>query len=202
MTIYLIRHAHKQKGNFYNPYLRHQDEPISPHGQEQARRLWTYLSDKRISAIYVSAYQRTLQTIEYAATQLGIRPLVDERLNEIDNGCFERMSEVEIQVRYPEIWKAYRERKGDFRFPEGETGQEASQRIADFLEEKRQAHQNENIVAVSHEGLIRLIACHILGLPVYKRWNLHSVDFCGVVEINHQPEYQSWQLIRFNQILS
>lgn len=201
MTIYMIRHAHKQRGNFYNPHLRHQDDPISPHGQEQARQLWTYLSDKGISAIYVSAYKRTLQTIEYAATQLGVRPLVDERLNEIDNGCFERMSEEDIQVRYPEIWKAYRERKADFRFPEGETGQEASQRIADFLEEKRQAYQNENIVVVSHEGLIRLTACYILGLPVFHRWNFQYVDFCGVMEIAYQPQDQSWKLIRYNQKL-
>jgi broad specificity phosphatase PhoE len=201
MTIYIIRHAHKEQGSFYNPRLRHQDEPISLNGQEQARRLWTYLSDKGISAIYVSAYQRTLQTIEYAATQLGIRPLVDERLNEIDNGCFEEMSEKEIQLRYPEIWKAYQERTADFRFPDGETGHEASQRVADFLEEKHQAYRNENIVVVSHEGLIRLTACYILGLPVHKRWNFHSVDFCGMMEIAYQPQDQSWQLIRFNQKL-
>ena len=29
MTVYIIRHAHKEKGDFYNPRLRHQDEPIS-----------------------------------------------------------------------------------------------------------------------------------------------------------------------------
>ena len=111
------------------------------------------------------------------------------------------MSEKEIQLRYPEIWKAYQERTADFRFPDGETGHEASQRVADFLEEKHQAYRNENIVVVSHEGLIRLTACYILGLPVHKRWNFHSVDFCGMMEIAYQPQDQSWQLIRFNQKL-
>ena len=199
-TIYIIRHAHKEHGDYYNPRLRHQDEPITQQGQEQARRLWSYFCDKEISAIYVSAYRRTRETIEYVSKQREITPIMDARLNEIDNGLIEGMSEAEIQQRYPQVWRGFRERAADFRFPEGETGEEARQRIADFLEEKRQLHANENLIVVSHEGLIRLMACEILGLPVYQRWNF-AVDFCGIMEIAYQPEYNSWKLLRFNRKL-
>jgi broad specificity phosphatase PhoE len=199
-TFYLIRHAHKEKGDFYNPRLRHQDEPISQQGREQARKLWSYLCDKGISAIYVSEYLRTGQTIEYVARQLGIVPVIEARLNEIDNGLLDNMREQEVQEKYPDFWKVYRERTTDFRFPEGETGEEARRRIAAFLEEKRQFHVNENIVVVSHEGLIRQLMCHIVNIPVYKRGNFY-VDFCGITEITYQPEYQNWRLIRFNQVL-
>lgn len=198
MTVYIIRHAHKEKGDFFNPRLRHQDEPISQMGQEQARKLWSYLCDKQISAIYISGYQRTGQTIAYVAEQLGITPVLDERLNEIDNGLLDNMSEQEVRERYPDFWNVYRERTADFRFPGGETGEEACQRVAEFLEEKRQIHPMENIVAVSHEGLIRQLMCHIMNIPVYKRGNFY-VDFCGITEISYQPEYQSWKLLRFNQ---
>jgi broad specificity phosphatase PhoE len=197
-TFYIIRHAHKEKGNSYNPRLRHQDEPISQQGRKEAIELWPYLCDKNISAIYISGYLRTGQTIDHVAKQLGNVPIMDERLNEIDNGCFDGMSNDEIQQKYPDVWKAFHERTADFRFPEGETGEEARQRIAEFLEEKQKIHAAENIVLVSHEGLIRLTACHILGLPVYYRWNF-SVDFCGIMEISYQPEYRSWKLMRFNQ---
>jgi broad specificity phosphatase PhoE len=129
---------------------------------------------------------------------LNIDPVVDERLNEVDNGVFEKMTEQEIQKTYPDIWQAFRARQQDFRFPEGETGEEARRRIAEFLEEKRKKHDGENIIVVCHEGLVRVTACHILGLPVYNRWNFR-VDFCGIMEINYQPEYQTWQLVRFNQ---
>ncbi len=167
----------------------------------ESRKLWSYLCDKQISAIYVSGYQRTGQTIEYVAKQVGIPPVIDERLNEIANGCIEGLSDEEIRQSYPDVWKARHERSADFRYPEGEAGREASQRIADFLEEKRQIHFAENIVLVSHEGLIRLLMCHIMDLPVYQRWNFHSVDFCGITAITYQPEYQNWKLIRFNQQL-
>lgn len=201
MTIfYIIRHAHKEPGDFYNPRLRHQDEPISQRGQEEAHKFWSYLFDKQFSAIYVSGYQRTAQTIEYVAKQSGITPIIDGRLNEIDNGCIEGLSDEEIQQKYPEIWRGFRERSADFRFPQGETGEEACQRIANFLEEKRQIHSTENILLVSHEGLIRLLVCHIMNLPVYQRWNF-QVDFCGITEIAYQPDYRMWKLIRFNQTL-
>jgi len=199
-AFYIIRHAHKEKGDFYNPHLRHQDAPISQQGQEEARRLWSYLGDKNISAIYVSGYQRTRQTIEYVAEQLGIQPNLDKRLNEIDNGILDNMTEQEVQERYPDFWKVYHEGSADFRFPGGETGQEARRRIADFLEEKRLAHGYENIIIVSHEGLIRQLMCHLMNLPVYKRGNF-CVDFCGITEIEYQPDHQCRKLIRFNQML-
>jgi len=197
---YILRHAHKESGGFYNPRLRHQDEPISQRGKEEARKLWGYLCDKEISTIYVSAYQRTSQTIEYFAERSGIKPRMDERLNEIDNGLIDGLSEGEIRAKYPEVWQGFQQRTTDFRFPEGETGEEACQRVSDFLEEKRQLHTSQNIVAVSHEGLIRILMCHLMNLPVYQRWNF-QVDFCGIMEITYQPTRQAWKLIRFNQNL-
>ena len=200
-TFYILRHAQKEKGDFYNPRFPHQDQPISQQGRAESRKLWDYLCDKQISAIYVSGYQRTAQTIEHVAGQLGITPILDDRLNELDSGIIAPLSEQEVRERYPDFWKAYVERTADFRFPGGETGEEACQRIAGFLEEKREAHPGENIVVVTHEGLIRQLMCYIVDIPVYKRGNFY-VDLCGITEITYQPEYKNWKLIRFNQKLS
>lgn len=199
-TFYIIRHAEKEKGEFRVPGLPHQDQPLSQRGREQSHKLWDYLRDKQITAIYVSRYQRTGQTIEHVAKQLRITPVMDERLNEIDIGVIDPLSNEEVQEKYPEFWKAYKERTADFRFPGGETGEEACRRIAEFLEEKRQAHPGENIVFVTHEGLIRQLMCYIVDIPVYKRGNFY-VDLCGIMEITYQPEYKNWKLLRFNQKL-
>ncbi len=200
MTIYIIRHAEKEKGDFRVPGLTHADQPLSQSGWEQSRKLWDYLCNKQISAIYVSRYRRTGQTIEYAARQLGLTPVMDARLDELDNGVINPMSEEEIQEKYPEFWKAYTERTADFRFPGGETGEEACRRISAFLEEKRLAHPGENLVFVTHEGLMRQLMCYILDIPVYKR-DVFYVDLCGIMEISYDPERKRWELIRFNQKL-
>jgi hypothetical protein len=56
-TFYVIRHAHKEQGNFYNPRLRHRNEPTRQKGQEESLELWSYLcNNKEISAIHVSGY--------------------------------------------------------------------------------------------------------------------------------------------------
>jgi broad specificity phosphatase PhoE len=197
-TFYILRHADKIWGNHYNPKLHHQDEPITPKGEAQAQKLVPYFADKEISRIYISAYQRTAQTIAPLADHLNLIPVVDERLNEIDNGVFDGMSEQEIQQKYPMELQAFQERKTDFRFPEGETGEEAQKRIVDFLEEKRKLHPDENTVAVCHEGLVRILMCHLTNNPVYNRWNFY-VDFCGITELTYQPDFGKWKLMRFNQ---
>jgi broad specificity phosphatase PhoE len=195
---YILRHADKAKGDFYNPQLRHQDEPLSQIGQEQAQKLVAYFADKEITRIYVSAYQRTGQTIAPLAGHLKLLPIVDERLNEIDNGLFDGMTESELGQEFPAEWQAFRERKSDFRFPQGETGEEARRRIVAFLNEKRESHGDENTVLVSHDGLIRILMCHLTNNPVYHRGNFY-VDFCGITELTYQHDYRTWKLMRFNQ---
>jgi len=197
-TICIIRHAEKVRGDFYNPHLRHQDEPITANGKLVSEKLWSYFSEKTVPAIYISEYLRTAQTAAHLAGQLGLTPIVDKRLNEIDNGLFEGLSAEEVREKYPNEWKAFQERKEDFRFPEGETGEEARERIAGILEEKRLAYEDGNVIFFCHEGLIRILMCHLMGLPVHQRGNF-QMDFCGIMEITYQTKYNKWKLIRFNQ---
>ena len=199
MTWYILRHAEKEAGDFYNPELRHHDEPISRKGREQAEKLVAYFADKEISKIYVSAYQRTAQTIAPVALHFNLPPVMDERLNELDNGLFERATEEELRQKFPAELQALRARKAGFRFPEGETGEEGLQRIVDFMEEKRVQHGDENIIIVAHDGLIRLLMCHVTDMPVTGHWNF-IVDYCGLTEIYYEPEFGTWKLVRFNQV--
>ena len=94
MIWHILRHAEKAQGDFHNPMLRHQDEPLSTRGQLSAQKLVTHFTDIQIAAIYVSAYQRTGQTIRLVAEHLNIIPVVDEHLNEIDNGDVDEMTAI------------------------------------------------------------------------------------------------------------
>jgi len=198
MTFYIVRHGDKENGDFRNPQLPLNDQPLSQLGQEQARKLRDFFAEKEIAHIYVSAYQRTGQTIAFVAQQFGLTPVVDERLNEINIGLFEGVTQEEVQEKFPAEWQAYRERRSDLRFPEGESLGEAQKRAVEFLEEKRELHGEENVIAVCHDGLIRSLMCHVIGIPVYKRWNF-QVDTCGITELTYEPGYGTWKLIRFNQ---
>jgi broad specificity phosphatase PhoE len=199
MVWYILRHAEKEIGDFYNPFLRHQDQPLSGKGRQEVQKLARHFLDKKLAAIYVSGYIRTRQTIEPVAEALHLVPIVDERLNEIDNGFIGDMTEEEFRQTYPEEWKAFKGRAADFRYPGGETGEEAQRRVIDFAEEKRRQHAGENILVVSHDGLIRLWMCHVLGIPVYSRGDL-QVDLCGLTELIFRENEERWKLVRFNQV--
>ncbi|HUM72385.1 MAG TPA: histidine phosphatase family protein, partial [Chloroflexota bacterium] len=180
------------------PSWRHRDQPISAKGRTEARKLCSYFAPKAIAAIYVSEYIRTGQTIEYVAQHLNLPVTVDGRLNEIDNGVIEGLSAQQLSQEFPAVWQALRDRDHDFRFPEGESGEEAQQRIRSFFEEQQK--NRENIILVSHDGWIRLLMCYLLDIPVYRRWEF-QVDTCGMMEIAYQPEIAKWKLVRFNQKL-
>lgn len=196
MKIYFVRHADKAKGNFYNDRFGHQDQPISSLGRRQARRLRKRFLREPIAAIYVSEYLRTLQTAQPLARSLRLPPVVDARLNEIDAGEAEVLTFDEIKVRYPEIWQALDRRTDDFRWPGGETGGEAQQRIASFLTEI--AREPGDKLVVAHDGIVRLLLCHLLKIGVVRRFDFR-VDTCGILEIERAGSEGRWQIIRFNQ---
>jgi len=199
MTFYVLRHGQKKEGKFYNPELRHQDPPLSEKGKVSAIELIHHFSKKEIKKIYISSYIRTKQTIEPLAAQLNLLPIVDIRLNELDNGLLDDMNEQEFEKAFPQEWKSYTARASDFRFPGGETGKEARNRIDSFLTEKWGLHKNENVLIVSHDGLIRICMIYILGIPEYRRSDF-KVDLYGVTEICFQEDIKRWKLIRFNQV--
>ncbi len=101
MIWYFLRHAEKERGEFYNPHLQIHDEPLSPRGFLSAQKLVAQFADKPVSAIYVSAYQRTLQTSAALAGHFHLTPVVDARLNEINNGAVGNMLDAEFHKTSP-----------------------------------------------------------------------------------------------------
>jgi broad specificity phosphatase PhoE len=198
MTWYILRHAEKEQGNFHNTQLHHQDQPLSAKGRQDAQKLVTIFDDKPIKSIYVSAYQRTWQTAANIARQLHLTPVIDKRLNEIDNGLVNEMTESEFAQAYPDVWQAYVARTADFRFPGGECGADVQARVKNFFEEKLHQHKDDDILLVTHEGLIRQMMCYVMGLPVYRRGDFR-VNLCGLTELSYQEEHGRWKLLRFNQ---
>jgi probable phosphoglycerate mutase len=198
VTVYLVRHGHKEWGEFLNPRLGHRDQPLSRLGRRQAVRLARWFRDRRITGMYVSEYVRTGQTARPLARRLRIDPVQDSRLNEIDIGLLDGLSEEEIQARFPDAWRAMEERAYDFRWPGGETGAEAQERIAAFMRDRQTTEGNH--VVVAHDGIIRLFLCRVLGIPVWERFGM-KVEPAGITELEWDAARGRWNLVRFNQVV-
>ncbi len=196
MKLYFVRHGDKERSDVVNPALGHLDQNISRIGRHEAKRLVRFFAGRRIERICISNYIRTYQTALPLIKRLKIDPEEDSRLNEIDIGDVELLSDEEVSRRYPEFWDHYQSRNADFRFPGGETGEEALSRAVAFLSDARSGRRDT--LAFTHDGLIRLLCCHVLGLPVYQRFRLR-VETCGIMELDWPDENDSPILVRFNQ---
>jgi broad specificity phosphatase PhoE len=196
LKFFLVRHADKEEGDYFNDRFNHNDQPISQFGSRQAAKLKEYFSQIPIRSIFVSEYLRTQQTARAIAEHHHIDPVVDGRLNEIDNGLVEVLSDDELKQQYPDVWKAIQDWDRDFRWPDGETGIEAQERIVSFIHDHIQ-QEGINLI-VAHDGIIRLLLCYLLGLPVYDRVRFH-IDTAGVTEFDWDETKGRWKIIRINQ---
>lgn len=194
MSVYLVRHADKEEGEHYGPELRLNDQNLSEAGRAQALRLLDCFDGIGIDTIRASRYRRTSQTASFLAHERGIGIRVDPRLDEIDIGELDRLKDDEIRVRYPDFWRAYTERTADFRFPGGESGEEAGARIHEaFLELDLEG----NHLLVAHDGIIRALLCRVLGLPAHRR-HLFRIGLCSVTRLEYQSDFGSWAIAEMN----
>ena len=196
MKVYFVRHGEKNWGGYYNPSLKHQDEPLSETGEHQAMALCSRFEGIAIDRMLISQYRRTAETAKYIACAKGLIPEIDKRLNEIDNGVIELLATDEIMRRYPDFWRDFKSHDKDVRFPGGETGAEVKARQDELIEDLKDA--NKDALLVTHEGYMRLLLCNLLGLPVYKR-HMFRIGFCGMMELEYNRETDEWIIVRVNQ---
>jgi len=195
MKVYFVRHGDKRIDTVINPKINHTDPGLSEIGERQAQDLKEYFKDIDLKSIYVSEYKRNHQTALPLSSFKGLRLIEDKRLNEIDTGFVELMSEEEVKDKYYDFWIDFNEKKKDCRFPGGETGEEVKTRQEDLLHDL--VEKNENCLLVSHDGFIRILMCNILGMPVYKR-HLFKTSFCGISEFGFDQNRKEWNVLRYN----
>lgn len=194
MKLYFIRHGEKEVSSEINPVIGHTDPPLTTYGYAQANDLVEYFKNETINFIYASEYLRVQQTAEPLSRDKKVPIRIDQRLNEIDNGYIETMSEEDIRKTYPGFIKEFFEHTHDCRFPGGETGGEVQSRQDDLLQEIKK--NDGTYVLFCHDGFIRILMCTILGMPVYHRYRF-KYDYCGITEV--VLENDEWKVARFNQ---
>jgi broad specificity phosphatase PhoE len=197
MSIFVIRHAEKEIGEFYCDGLRLNNQPLSENGKKQAINLANFFREKEISSIHISRYIRTNETIDEVVKMKKIPAIIDERLDEINIGDTDKLTNEQIEKAYPSFWKAYLERTSDFRFPNGESGDEAGARIYDIF---CSLNPTQNHILVSHDGVIRTLICKVLSIPTYKR-HLFKIDLCSITIFEFNPEFNCWAIPKINMVI-
>jgi broad specificity phosphatase PhoE len=163
MLLYFIRHGE----SLFNAEGRIQgqsDIALSPTGLRQAAALVSALGTLEIDAIYSSPLRRALQTAEPLAAALHLTVRTDGRLREINAGEFQGLEWPEIESRWPEAAKHWKQQTPDFVIPGGESRRAVAERGRAALEAIFAAGHRQAIV-VAHGGVLAGSLRSLLQIP-------------------------------------
>lgn len=201
--IILIRHAESEANRDPAIYAEKPDHfhVLSPLGEQQAHeagdRLRSLFGKDESYGVFVSPYQRTLQTMEIACKAIGSKPVFtheDPRLREQDHGPM-RSSEDSVEHR--------RERTlhGTFfyRFPGGESCADIFDRVSTFLETLHRRFASpefpENVLMFTHGTALK---CFLMR---WYHWNYRTFEAlpshppnCHIIQMRSDGESSDYAL--------
>lgn len=175
-TVYIVRHG-ETDSNVCGACLGHSDIPLNEMGREQVRLLAKKFIDVEFDAVYVSPLLRTIDTA--AAIKKKAPMIMSYGLIERDYGDWENMTFKEIEAKFPDKYREWRENWIDFVLPGGESAAQHQKRVDETLDKITSAHKDECILIVTHLGTARHIISHILGLSTEQSWRF-TLDNAGV----------------------
>jgi broad specificity phosphatase PhoE len=163
-VIVLVRHCRPHaaaEGRFCGAL----DGGLSPRGCAEAAELAAALEAAQLGALYTSPFPRALETAAAVGGRAGLRPVVDDRLREIDFGEVEGLRYDELEAARPELFEAWLQAPTELAFPGGEAYRELQQRALAALDEIADRHADGTVCVVTHAGPIRAALAAWLSLP-------------------------------------
>ncbi len=130
------------------------DIALNDTGRWQAGRMAQALADEGIAAIYSSDLQRAAETARALSATTGLPVTTDATLRERAFGEFEGVSFAEIQQRWPDAARRWRQREPDFAPGGGETLNVFYARCVAAALRLAARHPGQTIALVAHGGVL------------------------------------------------
>lgn len=166
--LYLVRHGeteYNKKGCYYG----WTDCGLSLTGVEQAKNLGEVFQHIEYDVMISSDLKRAVETANIV-NQDSKELHQDQRLRELNFGKWEGRYYKEVMAEHKEHWDAWVEDWINAKPTEGESVKVMHDRVCDFMEDLLNRYKEKNVVIVSHNGALRMIAAYLLGLPLDKIW--------------------------------
>ena len=172
------------------------DVPLSPAGEAQAKLLGRRWARRRFDAVYSSDLSRAFRTAELVAP--GMPPVATPELREMDLGVWVGHTTAEIAELFPEEWKAFRSTTLECRVTGGESRRELLERITRFFKTAAARHPGQNVLVVTHGGVLRAFFMLLMGGELNERALLPSTGNTGISTARYDPDTDRWRLIGWN----
>lgn len=172
MNLYFVRHGETEH-NKNKCYYGRTNISITETGIIQSKKVLEILKDINFNKVYLSDMKRAEETADIITNNRGYNTIKDSRINERDFGVFEGKNYDEIRELYPDEWKLWCEDWKNTSPPKGESCVEVYSRVKDFMDDILKSNE-ENILIVTHSGVIRSVYCYVLGSNIDFFWKFGS----------------------------
>lgn len=165
MKIYVIRHGLTElnKAKKVNGEI---DEPLIKEGEEQAKAIIA-LIPKSVKYMFTSPLLRAKQTAEIINSKLNLPIHIQDELTEVHMGSLAGKSWEEMDNGL-ELKKKHRSVQFDYRRYGGESVKDVKKRILKFFKKINDIYRENEVLIVTHGGMIRLIHQLEFGESIYK----------------------------------
>jgi broad specificity phosphatase PhoE len=180
-TILLVRHG-ETDWNRDNRFQGHADPPLNDTGRDQARALADELRATAFHAVYSSPLKRASETAAVIGDAIGVEPIREHSLMEVDVGSWSGLTRTEVEARFPEGFARWLEYGHGW--DDGETYDELGARVVAGLLTIGARHPAGSVLAVTHGGPIRSALAAAEDVPFEEaRRSIHVIGNCAVVRV-------------------
>jgi len=168
----LARHG-QSVANAVRRFQGIQDVPLSELGRRQAAALGAALRRGRLAHVYASPLERARLTAEAVVAELGVPLTLVDDLRELSLGEWEGCTVDEIRARPGDPYARWVRDPVCHLPPGGEPLRTVQARALRAVDAIADAHPDgDDVLVVSHGGVISACLAHWLGLPLSSIWRL------------------------------
>lgn len=187
MNIYLVRHGELYWEDNIKKCIGITDINLNEEGMKKAQLAGEFLKDKNISKIYTSNLNRCRKSAKIISLILNVPYYIENELAEINMGVWENKSFDYIKLKYPKEYENRGSNISTFRIENGETFQECYERSNRIFKKITEENYNQNIVIISHSGVIKSIICSIKNIPIDKILGI-KLNYGHIIQINYNKK--------------
>jgi alpha-ribazole phosphatase len=146
-------------------FIGQTDAPLGTQGRRQAEYWRKEFRNLKFTAAWSSDLRRATETAEiiFAGPEIGFQTC--RQLREIQLGEWDGMPRTRVKEHYPDLWFARGKDMAGFKPPGGESFRDVQQRVVPLIMQIA-AQTPESACIVTHAGVIRVLICHFLQMPL------------------------------------
>jgi probable phosphoglycerate mutase len=194
--VIIVRHG-ETEWNIRGIRQGYLDSRLTERGVAQAKALAQRLAREKFTALYSSDLGRALETAHAIAKVTGHAIVTDERLRERHLGIFQGLNAEEINSKYPEERRLMRTQGPGYVIPGGESMVQQVERNIGCMNELAAKHRGEQIVVVTHGGVVSGFFRHTLEISLEAPRRFEFVN-AGINVFAHEDG--NWMLLTWGDV--